>query len=95
VYDKHVEQGKFYACLQQAHEPDAELQIVRFVYIDHPPKTTEWTYTRDQIAELQAGFSEEIKVLRTDNEWNPWPSDGNCKWCPLSWRRGGDCTSAP
>jgi hypothetical protein len=45
--------------------------------------------------ELEAGIEDQVRIVRADEEYLPTPSNDACRWCPLSWRNGGDCNKAP
>lgn len=92
LYDTHVDQGKYYAAMS-LHR-DVDNFVVRFVYLDHD-HIAEWSYTRDEVKLIQLALDAEIQVLRITESYQGNPSNDNCKWCPLSWRRGGACVDAP
>jgi hypothetical protein len=93
VYDTHVEQGQFYAAMS-AHRCPSKT-VVRFVYLDIPGYVVEWQYTPDACKRIQEKLDAEIQVLRVTDSYPANPSQDNCKWCSLGWRRGGTCHASP
>lgn len=89
IYDTHVDQGALYAAIT----PLTDIKVVRFYYLDQPLHTVEWRYTREQQLEQRERWAEQANIIRTATEYPATPSD-KCQWCPLSWRRGGECKRA-
>jgi len=89
-YPEHEEQGLSYVALS-AEYPRMH---TCFTYLDHPLDMLEFTYTPTQREDHIAGLINEINEIRATTEFLPKANDG-CKWCPLSWRKGGDCHAAP
>jgi hypothetical protein len=94
-YTTHQGQAEMYAALGLAKYSDIDKVSVEMVYIDIPKVTMCWTYTKPRAAEIAVALNEEAKIVRADEEYLPTPSNDACRWCPLSWRNGGDCDKAP
>lgn len=89
-YPYHVDQGKAYVAMSPARDE----YKVKFVYLDQPLLVREWVYDAKDRVDIQAEFTARIEVVRNDQHWTATPGD-HCDWCPLSWRRGGQCKRAP
>lgn len=89
VYDSHEDQGMAYVALS----PDADEYRVRFIYLDNYPTIREWVISGAARVEYVAKLREQIEEVRSAEEYPPTPGD-HCRWCALSWRRGGTCTRA-
>jgi hypothetical protein len=89
IYPSHVSQGKAYLALSPY---DCDF-IVRFVYLDIPTHVEEWKYKEEDKIREREILTRKIEVIRLDETWRPTPGE-KCRWCDLSWRRGGDCTAA-
>jgi hypothetical protein len=92
VYDDHVDQGKMYMALDDYETPFCETE---FVYLDIPLHTVPRRYSN---ADKQVETTKLIQLIETVNtatEYPPTPSHNSCQYCPLSWRVGGECRSAP
>lgn len=89
-YDSHVYQGQSYSALT----PGYDFYKVHFVYLDIPFLVKSWEYTGIQVEEFKVQITDEIEVIRNATEFIPTPGD-HCRWCHLSWRRGGTCKRAP
>jgi len=91
-YPDHHEQGKAYVAMD-AEEPDA--YEVRFVYLDQPGLVKPWTYTPKHRDAERENLSALIEKISEDTTYDPTPSPEGCRYCPLSWRKGGNCRRAP
>jgi hypothetical protein len=92
VYEEaHKSQGEDYVCIAP---PVANKYVVRFVYLDHYPKVTTYTYTAQEREGMILALRAEVERIRTVDVYEATPGDA-CKWCPLSWRKGGECKDAP
>jgi len=91
IYPEHKGQADIYACMSMDGGPVS----VGMVYLDLPLHTQMWDYTAGNVEDLKGALDQEIDVLRLDEEYIATPSDNACYWCPLSWRKGGECTKAP
>jgi len=90
-YDTHKNQGEYYVAMAE----DAERYVVEFVYLDMPTEVDAFTYCAAERDDLRGTIEETIKLVRTDEEYPPTPSNDACRWCPLSWRNAGVCKDAP
>lgn len=88
--DKHKEQGEMYVALS----PERERYRTEFVYLDHPKIVHAHEYTHKERRTLVMKLIDEIETIRHATDFSPTPNSG-CKWCPLSWRKGGSCVKAP
>lgn len=88
-YPNHVEQGQIYTAMA----PDAETSVVQFWYIDQPHIIREWTYSHADQLIFREKWTETVEAVRSATEYPATPSD-KCTWCPLSWRKGGECKRA-
>lgn len=93
IYDNHKDQGEAYAALSSPDHPECDFNV-RFVYLDIPLHVAEWDVSIAMVREIKERTDSDIQVIRLDSTWHPTPGD-NCKWCQLSWRRGGKCEAAP
>lgn len=87
-YEKHKDQALFYVAMRKVRKAS-------FVYLDIPRYVQPWTFTEGQVQDAQGDISERVRILRADEEWPARPSEKNCRWCKLDWRKGGTCTYAP
>ena len=94
IYPEHVGQADYYAALRGAYHLRDGVEV-SMVYLDHPKTVRTWQYGLDKVQELQGSLNDEIAILRLDEEYVPTPSPKSCRWCPKSWRAGGDCKAAP
>jgi len=92
VYPNHPEQGRMYVALDQ-EEP--EIYKTEFVYLDIPLHIDSRYVTTEDKRLDRVKLDHQIIAMNTDEEYKATPSQEACQWCPLSWRRGGDCRSAP
>jgi hypothetical protein len=92
VYPDHESQGKTYVAMDHT---DPEAYEVRFVYLDQPGLIKSWIYTPRHRQEERHLLVEIIETISEDKTYEPTPSHDGCRYCPLSWRRGGNCTRAP
>lgn len=89
-YDTHEAQGKMYMAMDWAVW---ERCIVRFVYLDNPLVVRDWTWFPADRDETREQLAEQIHIVRHATEYPETPGD-HCNWCPLSWRKGGECKRA-
>lgn len=89
IYESHVDQGALYAAIT----PLTDIKVVRFYYLDQPLHTVEWRYTLEQQLEQRDRWAEQANIIRAATEYPAVPGD-HCNWCPLSWRKGGECKRA-
>lgn len=87
IYEDHWKQGVLYCAMKKSH-------TAKFVYLDIPHHVQTWTYTDDELDDFRGQIDDKIRIIRADEEWLPNPGR-ECNWCKLSWRNGGNCTSAP
>jgi len=92
VYEDHPEQGKMYMALEPDEYDDYETE---FVYLDIPLHTTPRPYARGAKQIETVKLINIIEIVNHDTEYKATPSYNSCQWCPLSWRRGGECRAAP
>lgn len=91
IYPDHVDQGRTYMALS----PEYEEYHVHFVYLDLPMEVHSFKFTHnDRIQEIRT-LKEDIELVRTTTVYEPKPHHQTCQWCPLSWRKGGECRAAP
>ena len=91
VYDSHKEQGEHYVAML----PENGGYYVNFVYLDQYDTVHRHFYNARDRRELQDRIADEINVIREDTQFIATPSNDNCQWCKLSWRKGGICKEAP
>lgn len=88
-YASHEKQGQAYV----AANPNWDEYVVEFFYLDQPLYVKKWTYdSRDQERFKQEYHSAILEVKQCE-DFVATPGD-HCNYCPLSWRRGGDCKRA-
>lgn len=92
VYPDHEAQGLMYIAL----DPVESLHYTtNFVYLDMPthtiPRNYENIHKRVEIGKLNAI----IDTMNADTVYEPTPSPDSCQYCPLNWRKGGNCRRAP
>jgi hypothetical protein len=87
IYDDHWMQGLFYCAMKDKREAD-------FVYLDIPLHVESFAFSADEVQDARGQIDDKIRIIRADEEWRP-TTGRECNWCKLSWRNGGDCTSAP
>lgn len=89
-YPDHEEQGKSYMALGD----EAERYRVEFWYIDQPLSISTFHYTKEDRAEHIDEIKRDVDTIRMANIYPATPCS-ECKWCPLNWRNGGKCETAP
>jgi hypothetical protein len=92
VYDDHPEQGKMYMAIEPDLWDDYETE---FVYLDIPLHTTPRRYVRGAKQLEIVKLTNLIEIVNHDTEYVATPSRESCLYCPLSWRKGGQCRAAP
>lgn len=99
VYDSHEGQGIMYMVLDDPYAEDPEDPVTEytteFVYLDQPTHTIRRHYSASDRVIETVKLVNIIEIINHDELYLPKPSEKNCEWCPRSWRRGGDCRSAP
>lgn len=93
VYPDHVHQGRTYMALDA--EKEYSRYQVKFVYLDHPLEVKVFNFTAEDRKQEIARLREDIEIVRSATTFDPSPSVDACKWCHLSWRKGGKCDKAP
>lgn len=92
VYPDHPAQGRMYMAL----EPDDwDAYETEFVYLDLPTHTVPTKYARGAKQIEVAKTINLIEIVNHETEYLATPSHESCMYCPLSWRKGGDCRAAP
>lgn len=91
AYPDHDKQGKAYVALDTTDPFD---YYVRFVYLDQPGNIQSWEYKPDQRRIEVAVLKSIIKRIDNDFDYDPTPSHQACRYCPLSFRNGGNCRRA-
>ena len=91
MYPDHPEQGFDYCALSIPFETYS----THFVYLDIPTHVETRRYTWTEVEARRQHLDNILDVIRLDEEYLPTPSEQACRWCSLSWRRGGDCVRAP
>jgi hypothetical protein len=94
-YSTHVDQANMYAVLGRAVHSNVREVSVSMVYLDTPKVINEWRYEPTKLDDLEGSIEEQVLIVRSDEEYLPTPSHSGCKWCDLSWRRGGSCDKSP
>lgn len=89
IYPDHPEQGKAYVAMDAV---PAEKYVARFVYLDLPVQTKHNTYVRGQRMDFQRTLNNLISKIELDTTYEPTPSPDSCRYCELSFKRGGNCT---
>lgn len=92
IYDDHPEQGLTYISLTVKKE--YARYRTKFVYLDLPLQVKNNEYTAEQRDQHIISLREDIEKVRTCEDFTPTPSPNACKWCHLSWRKGGRCKNA-
>lgn len=92
VYDDHPEQGKMYMALEPDDYNDYETE---FVYLDIPLHTTPLRYVRGAKQIETVKLINLIEIVNAEVAYAPTPSHNSCQYCPLNWRKGGECRAAP
>lgn len=90
IYDEHEFQADAYLCMSPS---GFDTYTGRFVYLDQPHVVHEWIRTAEEVATKREEHGSVIQELRMAEEYPATPGNG-CKWCHMSWRRGGDCKRA-
>lgn len=89
-YDEHKLQGESYVAMSPSHEGYRTC----FVYLDSPLDIAEFTYTPEERIQHIAAVCEDVDTVRSTEHFEANPGDA-CRWCPLDWRKGGECKNAP
>lgn len=92
------EQTKLYAASGFLDWPEVEVIDASYVWLQHG-RTSDYTYTRDQVGELWNAFLPDVQKMQLAYEtkrWEPTPAKGrfgwNCKRCEVN--REGKCKVA-
>ncbi len=92
VYPDHEAQGLTYVAIDPV---ESIKYCTTFVYLDIPlhvvPRNYENIHRRVEIGKLNTL----IDTISADTEYVATPSYESCKYCPISWRVGGECKRAP
>jgi len=89
-YADHPDQGLSYVAMS----PEYPRTHTAFFYLDSPLDVVEHQYSPTEREDHIAELIQEITTIREATEHPPTAGEG-CKWCALSWRRGGSCHAAP
>jgi len=92
VYPDHEGQGLMYMAMD---EYDTPLCQTEFVYLDIPLHTVPRTYNNGDRQIQIVKLMEQIDIVNADTVYTATPSHEACRYCPISWRAGGECRSAP
>jgi len=91
VYPDHPEQGLTYVALDTT---GAHRYRTEFVYLDMPTTTIPRDYTMYDRQQKMNELEVIMTTINNDTTYTPTPSTVACKYCPRSWRTGGDCKRA-
>lgn len=91
MYDDHKKQGMAYVALDPLI---SEKYVTQFVYLDLPVQTKQWTYTPPDRYDIKERLANTITAIGEDTTYEPTPSKDACRYCPLSFKKGGKCTRA-
>jgi hypothetical protein len=94
VYPDHEAQGEMYVAMDE-DTGEYELFETQFVYLDIPLHVVPRRYSHGDRQIKIAKLIQQIDIVNADEVYAPTPSHESCRYCPLSWRNGGDCRSAP
>lgn len=90
IYDDHVKQKEFYACVLSVHFPHIQKFTFTNVYLDLG-KNIPHKWTREEVVEeLRPRWQNRIEVMERDTDCVPTPNF-SCRWCPVSHKKGGPC----
>jgi CRISPR/Cas system-associated exonuclease Cas4 (RecB family) len=91
MYDDHKKQGMAYVALDPL---PTERYATQFVYLDLPVQTKQWHYSATDRLDIKERLTNTIDAIALDNTYEPTPSRDACRYCPLSFKKGGNCTRA-
>lgn len=91
MYDDHKKQGMAYVALDKITLPIAK---TTFVYIDLPVQTKTWEYTNLEKGDIRKRLTNTIEAISADTVYEATPSKDACRFCELSFKKGGNCTRA-
>ncbi len=94
-YPDHPLQGEMYIAMDEDDHKEIDGFETTFVYLDQPLHAVTRRYDLHDQGRIRVNLIEEVDSIRAAESYPKNPSESNCKWCHLSWRRGGDCTKAP
>jgi len=94
-YESHAFQSEIYAMLAYFNYPASHKVEVTMVYLDQPHHTVTRTYDDYNIDDICKDVTILVDAITLDEEYAPTPSNDACRFCPLSWRKGGSCDKAP
>lgn len=79
----HLKQGQLYAGVASIKYPEAEFFDVEFWYLDKGGML-EKTFTREEAEFFLDKYTDMGFEITTATEFDPNPSNYNCKWCPYN-----------
>ncbi len=91
-YPDHPSQGKMYLAIETGDYND---YFTQFVYLDSPLHVVPHHYSPAERAWEIIVLKEVIERINADTEYVATPSQSSCQYCPISWRKGGECRRAP
>lgn len=91
MYPDHKKQGMVYVAMDPV--PNGKY-ATEFVYIDLPVQTVKWNYTSAEKDDIRERIVNTIEDISADTVYDPTPSKDACRYCPLSFKKGGNCTHA-
>jgi hypothetical protein len=87
----HADQASLGACIGFALYPKVEEVQVEFWYADQGIIRS-YDYTRKELKrDTQRWIKEGERILTPRKKYLPSPSEDNCRWCPVSSKKGGPC----
>lgn len=90
IYPDHKQQGEMYLAMEEPHE----FLVTHFVYLDSPLHVETRRYSKSDQMLIRAHLTEDIDTVNSATEYPATPSPESCKYCQLSWRKGGQCKEA-
>jgi PD-(D/E)XK nuclease superfamily len=91
IYPEHVDQGRAYVALDPLPMP---MYATEFVYIDLPVQTVKHKYHAAERMDIKERLTNTVEAISADTTYEPTPSPQACRYCPLSYKKGGNCTRA-
>lgn len=90
-YPKHADQAELGACLGFAQHPKVDEVQVEFWYIDQGIIRS-YEYSAKELKRATKRWQAEgDRLLTPRKKYLPAPTEDNCRWCPVSSKKGGPC----
>lgn len=93
IYDSHKGQAEMYVALDMTPYVGAHY-YTHFVYLDIPLHVETMPYSLAKKGAIRDNLKTIIDTINDATEYKATPSTDSCKYCPLSWRKGGECREA-